>query len=39
MEFLTKHHIVENCFRQYTSLVDKATSLVIAIIQLNFEIF
>jgi len=33
MEYLTKHHLVENYFQLYTTLVDELTSLVIAIIQ------
>jgi hypothetical protein len=32
MEYLAKHHLIENCFQLYTNLVDELTSLVIAII-------
>ncbi len=32
MENSKKHHLVENCFQLYTNLVDKSTSLVIAVI-------
>jgi hypothetical protein len=37
MEYLAKHHLVENCFQLYTILVDESTSLVIAIIQIFFK--
>jgi hypothetical protein len=33
MEYLAKHNLVENYFQLHTTLVDKSTSLVIAIIQ------
>jgi hypothetical protein len=33
MEYLAKHHLVENNFQLYITLVDDSTSLVIAIIQ------
>jgi len=32
MKYLAKHQLVENYFQLYTKLVDKLTSLVIAII-------
>jgi len=35
MEYLAKHHLVENCFQLYTNLIDEPISLVIAIIQLK----
>jgi hypothetical protein len=33
MEYSEKHHLVENYFQLYSTLVDESTSLVIAIIQ------
>jgi predicted AlkP superfamily phosphohydrolase/phosphomutase len=35
MKYSIKHHLVENCFQLYTTLVDESTSLVIAIIQFS----